>query len=197
MSDFYTKHAAQYFKIPEEQVSKFQRNTIKSRVLEAIYGGLDESWEPLVEGELIATKDNEHLLDLIKTEKVYINNLYQVNVRLVGNAEINLMHLSIKLRDKQAIHDWRHFQQIKNQLCGPEACGIEFYPPESSLIDTANQYHVWVFDNADYFPFICRTRLVAEEELVKGSVQRPFEEHLKPEDLTTAQEMVMNFLIKK
>ena len=40
--------------------------------------------------------------------------------------------------------DWREFQQIKNELCGEEYCGIELYPPESRMVDTVNVFHIWV-----------------------------------------------------
>jgi hypothetical protein len=41
--------------------------------------------------------------------------------------------------------DWRDLQAIKNQLCGDEAEAIQLFPAESRVVDTANQYHLWVF----------------------------------------------------
>jgi len=129
------------------------------------------------------------------SEKVYLNHLYQVNVSELqirfGNPEeeITIKQLSIKLRSKEIIKDWRHFQAIKNQLCGKESLAFEIYPPESQLVDTANQYHLWVFPSDEHFPFIFGAgRLVTEAES-NGSKQRPFEEALKPDDLLTRDEM--------
>ena len=36
-------------------------------------------------------------------------------------------------------------QYIKNELVGEENEGFELYPRESRLVDTANQFHIWVF----------------------------------------------------
>ncbi|MBS3914443.1 MAG: hypothetical protein KG003_08085 [Bacteroidetes bacterium] len=122
-----------------------------------------------------------------KNEEVWMNDKYQVNLRIAGKMENgDLIHLSIKRRDKEAIHDWRDFQEIKNMLCGKETCALEIYPPESKLVDTANQYHLWVFDSGDYFPFMFQMRVVSEDESI-GNKQRPFE--IKPPDLVSPERM--------
>ena len=54
------------------------------------------------------------------------------------------MHLSFKRNDRAAVRDWRHFQAIKNEVAGPEREAVEIYPPESQLVDAANEYHLWV-----------------------------------------------------
>lgn len=91
-------------------------------------------------------KEVEVMIEQTETNPCFINNLYQVNIREEYNdfVEGNVVQLLIKRRDKHPIHNWRHFQQIKNELVGPENEGIELYPAESRLIDTANQYHLWV-----------------------------------------------------
>ena len=85
---------------------------------------------------------------------VYLNDIYEVWVYKNKMADF-LVHnelfkgkctyLSIKRRDKKAIHDWRHFQQIKNQLVGEEVEAIEIYPAESRLHDHANQFHLFCY----------------------------------------------------
>jgi len=59
--------------------------------------------------------------------------------------DVTLWHLSIKRNDREAFHDWRVLQMIKNEICGRESEGFEIYPAESRLVDTANQYHLYVF----------------------------------------------------
>lgn len=82
-------------------------------------------------------------------EDIWMNDLYQVSIHDCGD----ILHLSIKRRDKEVIHDWRHLQEIKNLLVGPENEGVEIYPAESRLVDTANQYHLWVHKNPAFrFP---------------------------------------------
>ena len=81
-------------------------------------------------------------------EEVWMNDTYQVNVRRGMDYPIGrVTHLSIKRRDKQPITDWRDKQQIKNQLVGEENEGFELYPSESRLVDTANQFHIWVVED--------------------------------------------------
>ena len=53
--------------------------------------------------------------------------------------------LSIRRLDRKPIHDWRHFQKIKNDIVGEEAEAVEIYPAESRLTDTANQYHLFAY----------------------------------------------------
>jgi hypothetical protein len=81
----------------------------------------------------------------------WLNDLYQVQVRTCGAA---LVHLNIRRRDgKPIFRDWRHFQQIKNELVGPECEAVELYPAESRKVDTSNKYHLWcVTDSTFRFP---------------------------------------------
>lgn len=54
------------------------------------------------------------------------------------------MHLSFKRNDRAPVRDWRHFQAIKNEVAGPEREAVEIFPPESNLLDGANEYHLWI-----------------------------------------------------
>ena len=124
-------------------------------------------------------------------DRVWINNLYQVIERFEGEAELDgktVTHvsLSIKHRTKEAIHDWRDFQRIKNEIIGPEAEAVELYPAESRLVDNANQYWLWCFVGMP-FPYGMPHRLVSEGSY-RGSKQRPFFDGERPDDCLTAAE---------
>ena len=129
-------------------------------------------------------------------EEMWVNDLYQVNVRRKvpcgwkdenGN-EILITHLSIKNKDRSAKVDWRNFQYIKNQLVGDENEGCEIYPAESRLVDGANQFHLWIFENTQIrFPFGFDMRVVSEKSFV-GETQRPFHYKRKPKDLKESEE---------
>ena len=84
--------------------------------------------------------------DESKRENIWVNEIYQVATIITDHPIFGrLMQINIRRRDGNVIfRDWRHFQQIKNQLAGPECEGIELYPAESRLIDTCNKYHIWV-----------------------------------------------------
>lgn len=87
-----------------------------------------------------------------------------------------LLHLSIKRIDRAPIHDWRDLQRIKNELVGLEHEAVELYPAESRVVDTANQYHLWVIAEPGLcFPFGWTERLVMSGTDGQ-SRQRPFEE---------------------
>ena len=63
------------------------------------------------------------------------------------------MHLSFKRNDRAAVRDWRHFQAIKNEVAGPQREALEIYPPESELVDAANEYHLWVLPEGLTAPY--------------------------------------------
>ena len=93
-------------------------------------------------------------------DTLFVNSRYQVSVRDTGE----MRHLSIKRIDQAPVHDWRDLQRIKDELVGPECEGIEIYPAQSRLVDTATQYHLWcVRDPAYRFPFGFTERLVSDD----------------------------------
>jgi hypothetical protein len=104
----------------------------------------------------------------------FMNDIYTVIRTKVGAGH----HLSIRRNDRSACKDWRHFQQIKNELCGPECEGVELYPAESRLIDTANQFHIWVLPAGRRFPVgYVAGRHVTGPDMASaiGATQREFE----------------------
>ncbi len=105
-----------------------------------------------------------------------------------------MTHLSIKNKDRSAKVDWRNFQYIKNQIVGEENEGCEIYPSESRLVDTANSYHIWVFENPETkFPFGFPQRLVSEKSF-NGLTQRAFPHNRKPVDLKESEEKLLGLL---
>ena len=106
---------------------------------------------------------------------LFRNSTYQVDMRKVdpipGYPEITW--LSIKRIDKAPVGEerFRDFQEIKNALVGEEAEAVELYPAETRLVDTCNQYHLWVV-NGLQFPFGFSERQVSYVD-VGGSMQKP------------------------
>ena len=115
-------------------------------------------------------------IDRLTKAEVWKNDLYTVQVRLRGTG---IVHLSIKRNDRSACKDWRHFQQIKNQLVGPECEGVELYPAESRLVDSANQYHLWVYEDPEgRIPIGWNSGRLVDGESTGGATQRPIDEIL-------------------
>jgi len=106
--------------------------------------------------------EREGLARLIPGLDIYLNDIYEVWVYRKKMADF-LVHnelykgkctyISIKRKDKKAIHDWRHFQEIKNELVGREVEAIEIYPAESRLHDNVNQYHLFCLPLGTSFKF--------------------------------------------
>jgi hypothetical protein len=126
--------------------------------------------------------------DAIVPAAMFMNSRYVVSCyRDPGPAGIGrIAHLSIKTHNRQAYHDWRDLQRIKNELVGPEFDAVEIYPKESHLVDSANQYHLWVFLDSE-LPFGFREpRLVCDESHDK-SRQRPWAPEDRPADCIDGQ----------
>jgi hypothetical protein len=116
----------------------------------------------------------------MKRDKLYLSEQYQVAIdknpphHFVGMV---MWHLSIKRLDKEPIMDWRDLQAIKSQLCGAEAEAIQLFPAESRVVDTSNQYHLWVFmkgrgERLPKVPVGWETSMVLDESKA-GAKQRP------------------------
>ena len=121
-------------------------------------------------------------IERLRGQAIYMNDRYQVNVEIVrapfGEGTSDVAWLSIKRRDRAPVHDWRELQQIKNMIVGEAHEGFELYPAESRLVDTANQYHLWVFmDPGVRLPVGYRNREVlgAADAAAVGAGQRDFD----------------------
>lgn len=113
-------------------------------VFVALDEGGDESWQPMTPADMIT--DGGARRELTDDEEAWSNDLYTAMVvrRTMPGVPGELVHISFHRHDKAPVRDWRHAQQIKNDIVGPEAEGIELYPAESRMVDMANQYHLWV-----------------------------------------------------
>jgi len=136
---------------------------------------LRQRWEKdklvSIHGRELSAEEFENTVVAVRTtrrkEKVFLNNLYQVMT--TDHPELGLIELSIRRLDRQIIRNWRSLQQIKNMLVGPENEGFEIFPAESRLVDTANQYYMWVFKDPTYrFPFGFQERSVSALNLGKS-----------------------------
>lgn len=133
-------------------------------------------WQPLREavpnGSPQGLDDNETFV------RAWKNDMYTVwEFQIVGSG---WTHLSIKRNDRGEVTDWRHMQQMKNEVCGPEREAVELYPATSRVLDAANQRHLWVYPEGRQFPLGAHYRNVANPETAAqfGAQQRPFEEGL-------------------
>lgn len=47
--------------------------------------------------------------------------------------------------DTPILNHWSELYKIKNEIFGPETTAIEYYPPESELINDHNIYWLWIY----------------------------------------------------
>src|SRR5581483_2077276 len=105
----------------------------------------------------------ERLVQATAAPHVFENGIYRVQVR----REPPIVQLTISRLDGEPCKDWRHFQQIKNELVGPEFEAVELFPAESRLVDMDNEYHLWVNTETGFrFPFGYGRRHVAEKPVI-------------------------------
>ena len=133
----------------------------------------------------------EQAVQRMTSMHIFENDVYRVEM----NYSPPFINLDIKRHDGGSLKNWRDFQQIKNELVGPEHEAVELFPAESRLVDTANQYHLWVHVNSDFrFPFGFHTRCVMEAPLTyERFIPAPdaaFESRALPTDCVAQAERV-------
>ena len=151
-------------------------------------------WREAKQKYHMTKQEAKDYLESTKSEEVYQNDQYMAFVKkrtgqgrfensdaVVGSFAADdqeFSWISFKRIDRKPVKDWRHVQNIKNDILGPEGEAVELYPAESRLTDTANQYHLWGYNNTDIrFPFGFLSRQVSDDAgNVEGAVQRPREE---------------------
>ena len=144
------------------------------------------TWQYLVD-ELGMTKSQAKKrlreLDLrLSRQEFWANDIYRAEVDRRHSSPLmhdtnlevgDVIEIAITRWDKEAIHDWRHFQRIKNDILGEEVEACELYPRESRLLDTANTYWMYAFPYHNVLNFGHVGRAVEDGTGTLGAVQRP------------------------
>lgn len=105
----------------------------------------DDAWQPLRRVPMPAHIVRNHTaMGLPVPDELWANDIYEVFVAYLDGSPDTGWHLSIKRYDRAPVRNWRHFQQMKNEICGEHAEGLELFPGEHRLADNANQYHLFV-----------------------------------------------------
>ena len=84
--------------------------------------------------------------------------------RIIHTSLGNVEHVTITKRDPNlpanvVTNDgsgeltWSEKQQIKDELFGKKRAAVEVFPPADRLVNTADVYHLWVFDKKYRLPF--------------------------------------------
>jgi hypothetical protein len=129
-----------------------------------LYAQPDEFFAPFFNGRSPSLQEKMQYIECavqrLSSLNVWENDTYRVEVAY----HAPYIQLNISRHDGAACTCWREFQKIKNELVGPEFEAIELFPAESRLVDTANQYHLWVYADPKFrFPVGFVDRFVLEK----------------------------------
>ena len=139
-------------------------------------GGIDASYASL-----------KKVFEVDAEAEVYVNATYTVTKADATQAHMvhagedtgwpAMWYLSIKRNDREVIWDWRELQEIKNLICGEDNEGMQLFPAEERVVDTANQYHLFVIKDAGlFFPIGFAVRNVTDAPIT-NTKQRTLEGH--------------------
>jgi hypothetical protein len=93
--------------------------------------------------------------------RAFQNNLYRVEIADTPPFTPTFVHLAISRLDRGTCNEWADLQRIKNEIVGPEYEAIELFPAESRLVNTGNEYHLWVHSDPHFrFPVGWQQRMV-------------------------------------
>jgi hypothetical protein len=139
----------------------------------------EDYWEPLWPGKPITEIDDP----LCRTAETWVNDKCQVYVYDYESPEgwPKMVNLSLKLNTREPWHDWRDFYRIKSELCGTSCWAIEVYPAQHALIDSANQYHMFVYEPGVEFPIQLQQPSVTDYSPEWAKAMEPggaFEQHI-------------------
>lgn len=114
----------------------------------------DQPWQPMLQRPMPAHIVSHHRAHGIRVpDELWSNDIYEVFVAYLDENEPDSgRHLSIKRYDRAPVRNWRHFQQMKNEICGEFCEGMELFPSEARIADNANQYHLWVMPEGEEIP---------------------------------------------
>jgi hypothetical protein len=144
---------------------------------------INQRWTPLQFVPLHADHPARKTKDLSRHDEMYRNSTHTVLV-YPNNASEGLadpmdgwVTLSIKRNDRKAECDWRIFMRIKNEIVGPEREAFQLFPCMERVVDTANQYFLFVVPKGYVIQAGQMEQEVSDSERANpmGAVQRDFE----------------------
>lgn len=107
-----------------------------------------EYFQPYFEGRnptsIEKAKYVEEAVRRMTPARAFVNSLYRVELFETPASGPHFIHLGIQRLDQRPYKEWKHLQQIKNEIVGEEYEAIELFPAESRLVDAGHQYHLWV-----------------------------------------------------
>jgi hypothetical protein len=137
----------------------------------------------LAEAQQITLAEAEQVLENAAQGQMWRNDKYTVIA--TAREDGSVQELSIRRNDRRAVHDWRDFQRIKNEVAGAEVEGAELYPAMSRLMDSANQYYLYCLPPGERFPMGYGQRLVTDSVIANSRQRPPPPEWVEPSEVSS------------
>ena len=125
-------------------------------------------WQPLVkdtpsvrklqEEKLLAqtqkafpNMSEDDIRSAIHKDEVWGNDRYTVTVTFkTNNGRDGYIEIGVHNHKRTTIMQWSHLQQIKNEIAGPDREAVMIFPSEDRLVDTANEYWLYVYPTGEF-----------------------------------------------
>lgn len=181
------RHGGHVWRQHEESAGWYLEHPIFGLTQERDIPHNDRPWRPFV--DTIPYRNGVPDPDVLKGHEAFFSNShYLVFTRVLEPGHPHdadkivtqdapvMVHLSMRTVENDVRHDWREMQRVKTEILGPDWEGVELYPREERVVDTANQFHLWCVQEVFPFGFGGGLRLDAGEapETIKGGKQRAF-----------------------
>lgn len=118
--------------------NRHQRRAERSQFKKELRTAVFDTWEDKTLDFVLLLKSEGRPTDKILFFKK--NSIYTVQAFRYGE---NIV-FGIRRHDQGTNVGWADKQRVKNELFGPNVQAIEFFPPESELVDDANIYWLWI-----------------------------------------------------
>ena len=83
------------------------------------------------------------------SDETWGNARYTVSVHLLDGKRDGFVEIAVHNHNRTPHVPWRHLQQIKNEVVGPDREAVQLFPAEDRLLDTANEYWIYVYPTGD------------------------------------------------
>ncbi len=78
-------------------------------------------------------------------DETWGNDRYTVSVRFLNGDRDGFVEIGVHNHKRTPHVPWRHLQQIKNEVLGPDREAVQLFPAEDRLVDTANEFWLYVY----------------------------------------------------
>lgn len=88
---------------------------------------------------------SDEAIDALISEETWGNDRYTVNVHLLDGDRDGFVELAVHNHRRTPHVPWRHLQQIKDEVMGADREAVQLFPADDRLVDTANEYWLYVY----------------------------------------------------